>query len=190
MSKQIIKPLNVLILGIILSVTAGCGKTEAPTSSSIDQNQPNATGTLFHGEAMGKQRPGFSMKDMDGKLRNADEWNGKVLIVNFWATWCPPCRKEIPAFIELQDQYGDQGLQFVGIAIDDKDKVQDYIDTMGINYPVLVGEIDAIDLAKRYGNRFGALPFTAVVDRSGKIVFIQRGEFKHDLMIEKITPLL
>lgn len=132
-----------------------------------------------------KVRPGFKLKDIDGQWRNADEWNGKVMVVNFWATWCPPCRKEMPAFIELQEKYGNAGLQFVGIALDDLNKVIDFIDTMGLEYPILVGQDDAILVSEAYGNRLGALPYTAVVDREGIIVKTFRGEVSKEA-IEKV----
>lgn len=130
-------------------------------------------------------RPGFELKDLEGKWRNADEWNGKVMVVNFWATWCPPCKKEMPAFIELQEKYGSAGLQFVGIALDDLDKVVDFIDTMGVEYPILVGQDDATAVSDAYGNRLGALPYTAVVDRDGIIVKTFRGEVSKKA-IEKV----
>ncbi len=137
-----------------------------------------------------KHRPEFLLPDLDGKLHNIGEWDGKVVAVNFWATWCPPCRKEIPAFIELQDTYRLQGLQIIGIAIDEKEAVADYADTMGINYPILVGEQKAVDAAKDYGDRFGALPYTAIVDRQGNIVYIHRGEISRELAETKIKSVL
>ncbi len=135
-------------------------------------------------------RPGFELKDLDGKLRNADEWNGQVMVVNFWATWCPPCRKEMPAFIELQEEYGSAGLQFVGIALDDVQKVEDFVDTMGVEYPVLVGQDDATAVSDAYGNRLGALPYTAVIDRAGTIVKAYRGEVSKQSIEKVINSLL
>ena len=138
----------------------------------------------------GTARPDFRLPDLEGIVRSPDEWDGKVLVVNFWATWCPPCRKEIPAFMELQDQYGQRGLQFIGIAVDERDVVQDYADVMGINYPILFGELDAIEVGKAYGNRFGALPFTVVVNRQGKVAFTKQGELSRDEAEHIILSLL
>lgn len=135
-------------------------------------------------------RPGFSLPDLSGKMRNMNEWNGKVTVVNFWATWCPPCRKEMPAFLELQEKYGTRGLQFVGIALDEKGKVQDFVDTMGVDYPILLGGDDAIKASEDYGNRLGALPYTVVVDREGYIVQTYRGEVSQDSLERVITKTI
>jgi len=141
---------------------------------------------------IGQHRPGFTLQDMDGKRHNIDEWNNQVLIINFWATWCKPCRHEIPLFTQLQETYKNQGLQFVGIAIDDKSAVQDFISELGmlINYPVLVGSDDAIAIAKRYGNEFGILPYSVIVNRNGQVDYIQYGEFPQDAVEYEINTLL
>jgi thiol-disulfide isomerase/thioredoxin len=110
------------------------------------------------------------LDSLDGGRTALATWKGKVLVVNFWATWCGPCRKEIPEFIRMQQRLGAQGLQFVGIAIDEKDKVAAYVREIGINYPVLVGELDAVEMSRSLGNEQGGLPFTVVIDRTGKVV--------------------
>lgn len=142
------------------------------------------------GDMIGKYRPDFSLPDMEGKQRSIGEWDGKVVLINFWASWCPPCRREIPALIELQNKYGARGFQIIGVAIDSHQNIQDYMDTMGVNYPVLIGELEPIEIAKRYGNRFGALPYSLLLNREGRISFIQRGELLHEVAEARIKPLL
>ena len=137
-----------------------------------------------------KQLPAFSFVDLQGISRNSDEWKEKVLVVNFWATWCPPCRKEMPLFIETQKQHGERGLQFIGIAIDDPKMVEDFYDVYGINFPVLIGDAEAIKLANRMGNRFDTLPFTAIFNRKGKTIYIQAGEITRETLEKELTPLL
>lgn len=114
-------------------------------------------------------RPEFAMLDLDGQTRNIKDWDGKVILLNFWATWCPPCLREIPGFIELQEQYGDQGFQVIGIAADKEKAVRDYVDEIKINYPVIAAELDAIELSSRYGNRMGALPYSVIINRKSEI---------------------
>jgi thiol-disulfide isomerase/thioredoxin len=138
----------------------------------------------------GGQLPNFMLTDMTGKQRSANEWAGKVMVVNFWATWCTPCRKEIPTFIKMQKELAGKGLQVVGIAIDNLPDVKAYAASIGINYPVLLGDQDAIELSQRLGNRMDVLPFTAVIDRQGRISYTKLGELTPELAEHAILPLL
>ncbi len=156
----------------------------------IDQITGNAQGREAAQAMIERPAPEFSLPDIDGTLRNSHEWDGKVVILNFWATWCPPCRRETPMFVEMQEEYGATGLQFIGIAIDTAEKVQDFMDTYGINYPMLIGEDDAIAVAKDYGNRYGALPYTVIIDRNGNIQFVHRGEMTREMIENTISQLL
>ncbi|NOT17036.1 MAG: TlpA family protein disulfide reductase [Sulfuriferula sp.] len=128
--------------------------------------------------------------DLAGVRQPLAQWRGKVLVVNFWATWCPPCRKEIPDFIKLQQQYGAQGLQFIGIALDERANVQSFADEVGINYPILIGDLEAMVLAKNSGNRLGGLPYTVIIDQKGKIIATETGELNTAKLTAIITPLL
>ncbi|MGR9115600.1 MAG: TlpA family protein disulfide reductase [Gammaproteobacteria bacterium] len=134
--------------------------------------------------------PAFNFPDLEGTIHSLPEWDGKVIIVNFWATWCPPCRKEIPEFVALQKQYGDKGLQFIGIAIEEKEPVDEFIDFIEINYPILIGADRGIELAQQLGNTIGAVPFSVVLDRQGRIVHRQPGEFTKKDIVKIIEPLL
>ncbi|MGH8611392.1 MAG: TlpA family protein disulfide reductase [Gammaproteobacteria bacterium] len=138
----------------------------------------------------GTQRPEFTLNDLQNRPRRVGEWDGKVLVVNFWATWCSPCRKEIPQFIALQQEFGTRGLQFLGIAIDDPAAVREFVQSLQVNYPVLVGEQDAIDVAEAYGNLIGALPYTVVVDRKGAIVLTHQGEVSGHQLEQVIVRLI
>ncbi len=127
----------------------------------------------------------LALPDTSGREQPLKQWKGKLLVVNFWATWCEPCREEMPRFVKLQDEYGDKGLQFVGIAIDQVDKVQRFSSEIHLNYPTLIGGYGAIELSKSMGNRYGALPFTVVIDRAGAIVHAQLGPIK-DAQLRRI----
>jgi len=141
-------------------------------------------------QQLNQQVQDFSLHDLDGKLHNFSEWDRKVRVLNFWATWCPPCRRETPMFVDMQEKFGDKGLQFIGVAIDKEPDVREFMDTYGVNYPMLIGIEDATKVSELYGNRFGALPWTVVIDRSGKIVHAQGGEFTRQKAEAIITPLL
>lgn len=140
--------------------------------------------------AVPDERPVFSLPDTSGQTRSVQEWDGKVLVINFWATWCPPCREEIPEFVALQRKYAGRGLQFVGIAIDEREAVVPFMEAVGINYPVLLGQLTGVELSRDYGNRWGALPYTAVIDREGHIVFVKPGALTHREMEQEILPHL
>lgn len=137
-----------------------------------------------------KATPAFAFPDLSGQTRRLSEWDGRVVMVNFWAPWCPPCREEIPDFIELQERYGEHGLTIVGVAIDTQRNAQDYADTMGINYPILIAEETGIEVAKDFGNAVGALPYTVVLDRDGEVVFRHRNKLSYQAAEEVVKPLL
>jgi peroxiredoxin len=141
-------------------------------------------------QVRGMQRPDFSLADINGKMRRIDEWNGRVIALNFWATWCPPCRQEIPEFVALQSRYADRGLQIVGIALQRPEEVQEFMQEHHINYPVLAGELDVIALSRVYGNDIGALPYTVIIDRQGKIVFVKQGRLSGEVAERVIARLL
>lgn len=126
------------------------------------------------------------LPDLEGKPQALSQWQGKVVVVNFWATWCAPCREEIPLFVRLQKKYGDRGLRFVGIAIDQPAQVKPYAAELGMNFPVLIGGVDAIELARKLGNQAGVLPFSVILGRDGKVVTTEVGALKE----AKLEPLL
>ena len=176
------------ILVIIIAGVAGFGFQRYLQNENRDL--PPIIPKAVSNDVIGTQRPAFELEDLEGTLRNIDEWNGKVLLVNFWATWCPPCKKEMPAFMALHEQYQSAGFEVIGIALDDKESVQDFVDTLGVNYTVFAAEYAGIELTRSYGNRIGALPFSAFIDRDGKIISMHTGELKKAQVEEVIKPLL
>lgn len=137
-----------------------------------------------------ERRFDFSLIDLDRNNRNISEWDGKILVINFWATWCPPCIKEIPMFMELQTKYADNGLQFIGISLDNsRQQVLDFVKIHGINYPILGGD-ETFTVTQKFGNTSGAIPFTVIINRNGYIVSRYLGEMSQHKAQELILPLL
>lgn len=134
--------------------------------------------------------PEFSLSDPSGKQHSVKEWQGKVLVINFWATWCPPCLKEMPEFTALQSQYTDKGLQFIGIALDETESVKEFIAGHKINYPILMGDDQGTQLAHQLGNVVDTVPFTVIVNKQGHIVERHMGELSGDELLKIVTPLL
>jgi peroxiredoxin len=120
---------------------------------------------------------GVSFQDLQGQPLSLEAYRGKLVVLNFWATWCPPCLKEMPAFVRLQQKYGDQGLQFVGIALDTREEVARFVTEHRIDFPIVAGEEDVAIYMQRLGNGIGALPFTVVVDRDGAVRHTHQGEW-------------
>ncbi len=143
-------------------------------------HSPSGAETLF----------AVSLPDQEGRKQQLGQWRGKVLVVNFWATWCAPCREEMPAFVKAQAELGERGLQIVGIAVDEPAKVRQFAQEIGVNYPTLIGGFGALELSKTYGNTVMALPFTLVLDRQGTIVYTQLGPLPSARLRALADPLL
>jgi thiol-disulfide isomerase/thioredoxin len=117
--------------------------------------------------------------DVRGQRQALSQWRGQVLVLNFWATWCAPCREEMPDFDALRRQYHERGAEFVGIAIDNERNVTEFLQQMPVSYPILIGEGAALAVARQLGNTAGALPFTLVIDRDGGIELSHLGRLPY-----------
>lgn len=132
----------------------------------------------------------LALPDVEGREQALIQWKGKVLVVNFWATWCAPCREEMPEFIRAQGELGGKGLQFVGIAVDQADKVRQFSGEIGLNYPALIGGYGAMELSKSLGNKLMALPFTVVINRDGTVAHTQLGPLREAKLRAIVSQLL
>lgn len=132
--------------------------------------------------------PELNLPDLFGRPYGGD-LKGQVVVLNFWATWCIPCREEIPMFNSVQAAYGKAGVQFIGIAIDDTETIRAFIKTTPIDYPVLIGGLDAIELSRKLGNRLQGLPFTALFDRKGALSYAQTGPLSQALLEERLNAI-
>lgn len=160
------------VLTLVLALAAGAG-VQLWLAGGRDSG--------FTALAAGPQpRPDFSLADLgSGQPRSIAEWDGKRIVLNFWASWCAPCLEEMPMFVDLQERYGPAGAQFVGVAVDSPENARRLAERLALNYPNLVGELDAMDVASRYGNRNGVLPFTVLINPAGQI------EATHDGLVDR-----
>lgn len=161
-------PSRQILILVAIALIAGAGGYLA-YRASVPQSGP----------AVAAKMPSFVLPDLTGSDRDSNEWANRPRLVNFWATWCPPCRREIPLLIELQNEFGAD-LAVIGIAIDDMEAVRDYAVESEFNYPVLVGQQNAVELGNQVLADWIGLPFTAFVNASGDIVRVHVGELHRD----------
>lgn len=129
-------------------------------------------------------------KDFDRTFQPLQQWRGRPMLIYFWATWCEPCRNEVPELIRTYAKYQDKDLMIVGIAVDQTDKVQAFTKEFGITYPVLIGGNDALALSRQLGNGVGGLPFLVAVSRDGRVAGTHIGELSAGQLEELVTPLV
>lgn len=165
----------VAIIVALLSGLSGYYFQQLTKDEVTSIEQLNTKKSLSPEEVIGTDAVEFSLLDLNGERRYLSDWQGKLIAINFWATWCAPCREEIPAFVELQEKYSSQGLQFIGIALQQADEVRDFIEKYNVNYPSLVGGDEVIKIASQFGNNIGAMPYTVIINLDGKIAFTRRG---------------
>jgi thiol-disulfide isomerase/thioredoxin len=168
-----------------VAVPAGRASTPNPSDGSASE------ASMPH-PSVPARLPDFSLKDLTGKSVPISTWSGKSLVINFWATWCAPCRREIPLLKTLAAEWAARDLRVVGIAVDHPDKVQNFAGQFKIDYPVLIGDQDALDVAAKFGMDSPAFPFTVFTDRRGEVVALFVGELHRpqaDFILSKVQDL-
>ena len=168
------------------------GKTPAPDTGVGRSAWDAAGGGVIRSSSAepAGDAPDFTFTDQHGVERRFSDWNGAVRVVNFWATWCPPCVHEIPMLIAVQESYRARGVRIVGVAVDDPDAAFAMAEELGMNYPTMADSRRTIDLLQAYGNRAAALPFTAFVDPQGTIRDRHVGELTLEQTRKGIEALL
>ena len=148
-------------------------------------NRANGPGK---GQLIGNLAPDFELPALDGKNLKLSDLRGKAVLLNFWATYCEPCKREMPWFVELQREYGPQGFQVVGVAMDDAgtDEIAKFTKEMGVNYPILIGKES---VGESYGG-VGVLPTTFFLNRDGKLIFREFGLQSRSVFVDHIKKAM
>jgi len=167
---------NLLTLGAVATVAAVAGGVAGVL---VLQSQSGAADLLS-----------ASFPDLSGRPRRLSEWKGRPLLCNFWASWCAPCREELPLLDAAQRKHAAIGLQVVGIAVDRRANIVEYLKSIQVGYTVLVSEGSAIELMRRLGNRSAALPFTVTMDRAGRLRQRQLGAYSAAKLDAELAALL
>jgi thiol-disulfide isomerase/thioredoxin len=173
-----------LILGAAGIAAAAAGFLAGPLVLR-STGEERAAGTLSGDAIQGST----ALVDLAGKPRRLSEWQDRILVCNFWATWCAPCREEIPLLMSAWQKYRNLGVEIVGIAIDNASKVAEYAVSLNISYQILLAEADGIELMHRLGNTSGALPYTVVSDRRGSVVHRRLGALRQKDLDAMLGPL-
>jgi thiol-disulfide isomerase/thioredoxin len=155
----------------------------------IEHAQPVTAAETMDAAADAPVYPSFTLADLDGNARHFSEWEGKHRLLNFWATWCAPCRREIPLLKTFQDEQGENGFVVIGIAVDFPDQVAAYAEEAKFNYPILIGQEDAMAVAETSGVEFIGMPFTMIVAADGELINTHIGEIM-DSHLEHIVRVL
>jgi thiol-disulfide isomerase/thioredoxin len=156
-----------------VAVPAGKASPTIPSDAATDAPLEGAT---LRTAPVPEVLPPFSINDLQGRPTSAAAWSGKSLVMNFWATWCAPCQREVPLLKALSTEWADRNVEVVGIAVDHPDKVQGFAEQFKIAYPLLVGEQNALDLASKLGLSTPVFPFTVFSDHRGRVVALFIGE--------------
>lgn len=168
------------LLAVGLTVQASLNGRQVPRQGGVQPASDSAW-----------RLPPIRLPDLQGEVHGLDEWRGKVIILNFWATWCPPCQYETPDLIRYQGQYGARGLQVIGVGLDEARRLGNFRRHYGINYPILVsGETRGAKLMEQWGNRKGIVPYTVVIAPDGHIAYRRSGQFGDTAFEDFVLPLL
>ena len=159
--------------------------TVATMAPVLAEDAPSAAG-----KPVGDALYGASFKDLKDQTVSMSRFKGKVLVMYYWATWCVPCRLETPNLVKLNEKYKDKGVVVVGLALDNGDKVRDFVKDNNVTYPIFYGGHDAVQLGKTMGNDGGAIPFTVVIDKDGKLVHTFKGDLPNEDLEKIINPLV
>jgi thiol-disulfide isomerase/thioredoxin len=175
-----------LLIVLVLSVLSGWFLFQ----KTIETSEPETNKSAPSANIDKNMLMNASFTNINGQQQSLKQWQGNIIVLNFWATWCPPCREEMPELSAMQDQYKQQNLVIVGLSTDDLDTTKTYMKSAPVSYPILAGDMEAMNLAETLGNNRGILPYTVIVDANGTVVKTFFGRINQQLLEKTITPLL
>lgn len=172
-----------LLIAALIAIAATAGlllnSKQTPHDGKADDSKAAAVQTFFASSAT----------RLDGQPQALSQWRGHILVVNYWATWCPPCRQEMPALARLSRQFAQKDVQFIGMAIDTADNVREFAGKNPPAYPLLIAGDDATEQSRSLGNDKLALPFTAVIDRQGALRLTHLGAIDESQFAARLEAL-
>lgn len=180
------KPIGYIAVAVI-AAAAGFGIYQFGIAPRVNTEQASTTESAApaaeaepaaetNSEGLPETLPDFTLANLEGQPQSIKSWQGKSMIVNFWATWCAPCRREIPLLRKIQSEHGAEGFQVVGVAVDFREDVLKYAQEIGIDYPLLIGEQDGMEAVTKFGRGSLGFPFTVFTDNQQRLVLFHLGE--------------
>jgi len=180
---------NFLIMAVVALMAASGGYYFAMVTNPVNRPAlPPAditTGPVVK-DLVGQRRPDFNLHDSNGEPVSASDFDGHVWLANFWASWCAPCVEEMPMLSMLQQEFANEGVKIVGIALDDAQRAGEFADGLGISYRVLVGKTDVVLAGRQFGNTTGMLPFSVLIDAAGIIRWTHLGALSREELEEQL----
>ena len=170
----------VAALAAIASAVLYLRQAPPPGTTGAESPSPEAAARLFS----------LVLRDVEGRPQRLDQWRGKILVVNYWATWCHPCKEEMPGFSSLHQKFESKGVQFIGISIDDADKIVEFQKSTPVRYPLLIGDMDTMKQSADLGNQRQGLPFTAVFGRDGSLAMTKLGRWNEADLEPRLAALI
>ena len=180
---------NLLIVGLACaSAVLGLGLSLWMRPAPAPRPEPTGTQQIL---SVGDVSGAISLPDRDGKTRQLSEWRGQLVVLNFWASWCGPCREEMPMLDQVRPRYAAQGVEIIGVAAEDASAALAYLQQEPVSYPILINAPgDPIDVSLHFGNRQSVLPYTALIGRDGRLLDARMGTFSEQALDAWIAPHL
>lgn len=169
-------------IALLLAAAIGAGALGLWAGARFSHGTPQDTSVI------GRPAPAIALSGLDGRVRTLDEFRGHPVLINFWASWCGPCIEEMPMLDAFAAAQGDNGVQVVGIALDERDAVEAFLESTPVRYPVLIDTVGPADSSVRLGNARSVLPYSVLIDAQGRVAATKTGPFRGDELERFAAP--